>query len=654
MRRIGTVDSQRKPLLRGPRLSLGWLPLGLPLSVAAVAAGIFLALTVALQVTYADRVPAGVRAIGVDLGGRTRAEAQGLLRTEVAAQQRKSVVLRTDNQSWQVGASDLGLSADAELLAERAYEIGRQGNPVQRATDQWSALIFGQRVRDAGLVLDDRKVEATLTAIGAEVDRPPLDARIFVERSGEDPRVVVSREQRGSRISIPVTIERLRDAVVRGLPAEIDLAIEVAPPNVTAADLLTAKGEAERMLSSPLTLTLESRRWTVSRDEIARMVTFEQSSEGTHASVNVDALADRWDRISREVGHPAVDARFEWVAGNLRVIRESQDGRGLDMDWLRSQARQYLLGTDRSLPLVVGPLPPAISSGDGPKLGIRELVRDGRTSFPGSVAEKQHNIRLAASRLHGVVVAPGGTFSFNREVGPTTLEAGFQSGWGITISSTGARTVPSVAGGICQVATTLFQPVFHAGYTIEERHAHLYWIQSYGQAPLGMKGLDATVDEDYGLDMQFINSTPDYLLVQARVEGTNLIFGLYGTKPSWDVKIEGPMISNVVPADRTPVSRLEPTMPPGRRLQVEAAQDGFDVTVARTVTQGSDVRTLRLRSHYVPSQNVALYGPGAEPTPTAVPTPLPPSSSAVPAQVGPNLPTPAPTQTPRATVVPAQ
>jgi vancomycin resistance protein YoaR len=341
------------------------------------------------------------------------------------------------------------------------------------------------------------------------------------------------------------------------------------------------------------------------------------------------------------------------VAGDLRVIREGQDGKGLDIDWLRSQARQSLLGADRSLPLVVTVVPAAISSSDGPKLGIRELVREGRTSFAGGVAEKQHNIRLAVSRLHGVVVAPGATFSFNREVGPTTLEAGFRSGWGITISSTGAQTVPSVAGGICQVATTLFQPVFHAGYAIEERHSHLYWIQSYGQAPLGMKGLDATVDEDYGLDMQFINSTPDYLLVQARVEGTTLIFSLFGTKPTWDVKIEGPTITNVVPADRTPVSRAEPTMPNGRTLQVESAQDGFDVTIARTVTQGADVRTLRLRSHYVPSQNVVLYGPGAEPTPTVAPTPPPPSSSAMPAQIAPRLPTPAPTRSPLATVAPA-
>jgi len=54
----------------------------------------------------------------------------------------------------------------------------------------------------------------------------------------------------------------------------------------------------------------------------------------------------------------------------------------------------------------------------------------------------------------------------------------------------------------------------------------------------------------------------------------------------------------------------EASMPSGRSLQVEGAQDGFDVTITRTVTLGDDVRTLPLKSHYVPSHNVVLYGTG--------------------------------------------
>ena len=54
---------------------------------------------------------------------------------------------------------------------------------------------------------------------------------------------------------------------------------------------------------------------------------------------------------------------------------------------------------------------------DDPRLlGITELIDRGNTSFAGSIAEKKHNIQLAAQRLNGVVVAPGATFSFNDSV----------------------------------------------------------------------------------------------------------------------------------------------------------------------------------------------------------------------------------------------
>jgi vancomycin resistance protein YoaR len=392
----------------------------------------------------------------------------------------------------------------------------------------------------------------------------------------------------------------------------VGLVIAAEAPAITAGDLRAVQAQTDRIISAALVLTYQDHRWTLDRDDIARMVVFESGSgRAPQVALSPDALKDTFARIARDVEQPAQNARFQWAGGgNLRVVREGRDGMGLDLDALKVQMREHLLADERQISLPVAVTRPVVASSDGPKLGIKELIREGRTSFPGAVPEKQHNIQLASSRLHGTVVPPGATFSFNKEIGPTTLDAGFRTGWGITLSGSGARTIPSVAGGICQVATTLFHPVFHAGYSIEERHYHLYWIQSYGQPPLGMQGLDATVDEDYGLDLQFINTTSDYLLIQSRVEGSTLIFGLYGTKPTWKVQIEGPIITNVIPADRSPVSQSEASMPAGRTLQVEAAQDGFDATIVRTVTQGEDSRTLRLRSHYVPSHNVVLEGTG--------------------------------------------
>src|SRR6185369_15616074 len=131
----------------------------------------------------------------------------------------------------------------------------------------------------------------------------------------------------------------------------------------------------------------------------------------------------------------------------------------------------------------------------------------------GGIPEKQHNIKLAASRLNGVVVPPGATFSFNKEVGPTTVEAGFEWGYGLESNGDTVKTVPSVAGGICQVATTLFQPVFWSGFQLEERNWHLYWIPAYTSR--GVVGLDVTVDPDAGLDFKWTNTTSNYILVQA-------------------------------------------------------------------------------------------------------------------------------------------
>jgi len=584
--------------------------------VAPAAAALFtliaaIVLTTTFQRAFSDRIVPGVRVLGVDVGSRTKAEAQARVSAESPMYLARPVVLRAEGHEWELAASDLGVLVDVEAAVDDAYEVGKTGNILQRAFAQWGALILGERFQQPRLMFDDDRMEMVIAQMSESIERPPVDARVEIIPSADGGTVTVVPEQIGLHVRVPESAERARAALAGGLPGRSDLLTEPALPAATAAEFQPAKVQAERAMSEPLTLTFENKRWTVSREDIARTLTFEKEpGKPAHLAINTDPLRPLLSRISREVGQPAVNARFEWTGSTTRLVREGQDGREVNVEALKNQLAEQLLSDQRSLALSLAPTRPDITSADGDKLGIKDLIREGRTSFAGGVAEKQHNIRLAASRLNGVVVAPGGLFSFNREVGPTTIDAGFQSGWGITMGSNGARTIPSVAGGICQVATTLFHPVFHAGYQLEERHWHLYWIPSYGQPPLGMQGLDATVDEDSGLDFQFVNSTSDYLLVQARVEGSTLIFGLYGTKPDWTVKVDGPVITNVVPANRETVQQPEPTMPVGRSLQVEGAQDGFDAAITRTVTAGTDVRQLRLRSHYIPSRNVVLNGTG--------------------------------------------
>lgn len=101
---------------------------------------------------------------------------------------------------------------------------------------------------------------------------------------------------------------------------------------------------------------------------------------------------------------------------------------------------------------------------------------------------KLANIKLGASRLDGVVVAPGETLSFWKLVGRPSKAAGFQLGRSIRGGIVGGE----VGGGLCQVSGIAYEIGLRAGMHAVERHAHScdLYTEEDRFAPLG---LDATL-----------------------------------------------------------------------------------------------------------------------------------------------------------------
>jgi hypothetical protein len=284
--------------------------------------------------------------------------------------------------------------------------------------------------------------------------------------------------------------------------------------------------------------------------------------------------------------------------------------------------------TPTALPPTVVPTPTP-KTYDGARLTDR--LGSAQTSYAGSIPERAWNVELAAKRLDGTTVAPGAVFSFNRAVGPTTLKSGFKIGYGIANGKDGIpETVPSVAGGICQIATTVFQAAFWAGFPFVERHYHLYWIPRYGAPPTGRTGFDATVD-DPGVDLKFKNTTDDWIRLNSWFDGANVGFVIRGVEPGWKVEASTPKVFDVVKTTPEVVKQEDPTMPAGRELDVEHAEDGFKVTVRRLVTlKGKTVEEYVFTNAYRPSRNVVLVGTkGATPTPVVTVTPAAPATPAV-------------------------
>lgn len=255
----------------------------------------------------------------------------------------------------------------------------------------------------------------------------------------------------------------------------------------------------------------------------------------------------------------------------------------------------------RTLDLPVVTVEPTLKAADLPEPSQLVLLSSATTTFKGSSAERIHNVRTAASRLDGYIIAPGETFSFNQVVGDIAPETGFKEG--LVIS--GGRTVPGVGGGVCQVSTTTFRALYKTGLPVVERNPHAYRVHWYDP----IIGFDAAVYQPY-LDLRMKNDTPSPLLLRTYYDPdkVSLTVSVWGLPIGRTVTISDPVILSRTP--HPPAKYIEDdSLRPGVRKQVDWAADGYSVRLSRTITDASGTRTEVLSTRYRPWQAVYLVGP---------------------------------------------
>lgn len=128
-------------------------------------------------------------------------------------------------------------------------------------------------------------------------------------------------------------------------------------------------------------------------------------------------------------------------------------------------------------------------------------------TYIGGGGGRAANIILATNLLNNVLLAPGEVLSFNNTVGPVTRERGYH----LAPIIVGGSVIPGIGGGICQVASTLYNAVLLAELEVVERYPH---SKPVGYVP---RGRDATVSTH--LDFKFRNNTDRFLLVQTSTAG---------------------------------------------------------------------------------------------------------------------------------------
>lgn len=149
------------------------------------------------------------------------------------------------------------------------------------------------------------------------------------------------------------------------------------------------------------------------------------------------------------------------------------------------------------------------------------------TSYGGSTSNRCANIKNAASKIDGKILAPGEVFSFNGTVGKRSVANGFFTA---TEYANGAA-VQGIGGGTCQVSSTLYNAVLYSDLSIVSRTEHMFPV---GYCPLGQ---DATV-ADSGIDFKFSNNTDYPIKISAVTTGYSITVSIIGTQRDEPVTVK--------------------------------------------------------------------------------------------------------------------
>jgi vancomycin resistance protein YoaR len=576
-----------------------------------------IALLIGFQAFYDGYIYPGVQIGWVDVAGMKREDAAALLETHITYPERGRILLRDGDQIWVTTPSDVGLSFNGDTNAQIAYDIGRKGSFIQQLSNQFQSWYFGTHLTPA-MNFDERRAENYLKGLAAEIDRPTIEASLEID--GTD--VVVKSGQIGRTLDIYAVRPLIQDQVQTLMDGEIALLIDEDEPAI-----LDASEQAElarEILSAPLVIRVPDAAegdpgpWRFKPEDLAGMLTIErlENPDGATYQVGLETgqLRAFLTEIATDMKIMPADARFIFNddTRELEIIQPAVIGQTLDIGATIKAINEKLIAGEHRVNLDMDYTLPAITDDmTASELGITELVHDEISYFRGSDTSRIQNIDTASSRFHGVLVAPGETFSMAEALGDISLDTGYAEAWIIY----GDRTIKGVGGGVCQVSTTLFRTVFFTGFPVVERYPHAYRVYYYEQTYSGhdssLAGLDATVYVPL-VDFKLTNDTPYWLLMETYMGNNWLQWKFYSTSDGRSVDWESSGLKNKQdPPD--PVYQENASLAKGEIKQVDWAVDGADVSISRYVYRDGELfYEDAFGTHYEPWRAVCEYGPGTQ------------------------------------------
>ena len=404
-------------------------------------------------------------------------------------------------------------------------------------------------------------------------------------------------------------------------------------PFISDAQVADAIAAANRM-AKDLVLTYGKERWTIKAGTVRGWIGFETTTEGYRPTVSPTAPTKALADLAKKINTKAQDATFlvGRGAGVVGVVA-ARNGRALDVATSAPLVARAIV--DRAGPstapapvaLTVAVVKPKLTTEQARKVApLMRQISSWTTYY--EVSERNgfgNNISIPARDLDGYVVQPGAVFDFWSSIGPVTYARGYRDGGAIINGH--SQPTGALGGGICSTSTTLFNAVARAGYQTLSKHNHYYYISRYPT------GLDATVAISGGAvtTMSWRNDSKYPVLIRSYARPGVVSFSLFAVATANRPSVGGgsavPGSTNLtyrVANGRTvsfstsakrnynvATSSVQRTtsLPPGVVKVIEYPDDGFDVTVTRSVWEnGKLIHSDTWVSYYARVNGLTLIG----------------------------------------------
>ena len=547
--------------------------------VSILAVILILSTGFALIYSTKNTMAKGVRINNIDLSGLTYDEAKEKLDEAFKTVLDVEIELNYEDYGYRVESDDVELSYNFQKELDEAYSIGRKGNIIE-CNYQLIATAFKGKDFTINYQYNDEDINTIVEEIATSVPGLVTQYSYYIE----DDNLIINPGTDGVQVQ---------------------------------------KDNLKQIITNFLN----------NRNPLEIVKNF-QNEKATIPCQNVKADPIDIDKIYSEV-HTEPENAYFIAATETEKAKIFTDVDGIDFAISIEEAKEKLNEESEEYVIPLSRQKAEITINDIGLEAFPNKLQEFSTRYDASNWGRSENLKIATEKIDGTVLMPGQQFSFNGVVGERTVQAGYKN----AAIFEGDQVVDGLAGGICQVSSTLYNAALLANLQIDERYNH-----SFKTSYLAF-GRDATVV--YGIkDLKFTNTRSYPIKIDGYAENGIVNFAIYGIEEDEEYTINIiPVVNSSIPYDTQ--TKVNNSLAPGSVRVLQAGGAGARVTTYKEMVLNGAVisKEVITNDFYKAMPRIVETGPEAAAVPNPEPTPEP-MPEPEPVVEAPSEPTPEPAPVP--------